>query len=216
VILPILLGAFLAGLLGSVHCVAMCGPFAASCTRAAGGLGLWHIGRVGAYAVLGALAGAAGHTLPGPAWLAPLLATVVIVWFAAGLAGLVPQPSLVPAGLSRLAASAAARPAPLAQLAFGVANGFLPCGLVYAALSVAIATDGALNGALAMVAFGTGTIPALSAAAFGLRRLMTGDLRARRLIALLVLGAGLLAVWARTGIKEVQPHQHRSNWTSSP
>ena len=61
-----LIAAFVAGLLGSVHCVGMCGAFASSCARTRGGLAAWHLGRVGTYALLGALAGSVGRLLPDP------------------------------------------------------------------------------------------------------------------------------------------------------
>ena len=66
-----LFGALLAGLAGSPHCVLMCGPFAAACSRAGGGAGVlaWHLGRITSYAGLGALAGWLGAALPGPSWL---------------------------------------------------------------------------------------------------------------------------------------------------
>jgi sulfite exporter TauE/SafE len=193
-----LLGAaFLTGLLGSVHCVAMCGAFAASCTRVPRGLPAWHAGRIATYALLGALAGAAGHLLPGPSWLPALVATVLLVWFALALAGLVAEPRLVPRSLTGAAIRAARTTSPAAQLIFGVANGFLPCGLVYSALSIPVALADPARGALAMIAFGAGTLPALSLAALGLRRFVLTSLWRRRVLALLLLAAGSWAIWTR-------------------
>ena len=192
-----LIAAFVAGLLGSIHCVGMCGAFAASCTRARGGLAAWHAGRVATYALLGSVAGAVGGFLPGPAWLPAAIASILLVWFALALAGLVPEPHLVPPGLTRVGSQAAARPSLSAQLLFGVANGFLPCGLVYSALSIPVALASPGRGALAMLAFGAGTVPALSAAALGLRRVVMGSLWRRRLFALLVLSAGGWGIWSR-------------------
>ena len=193
-----LLGAaFLTGLLGSVHCVAMCGAFAASCTRVPRGLPAWHAGRIGTYALLGALAGAAGRLLPGPPWLPAAVAAALLLWFALALAGLVPEPRLIPRGLTNAASRAARTTSPAAQAAFGVANGFLPCGLVYSALSIPVALADPARGALAMIAFGAGTLPALSLAALGLRRLVMTSLWRRRVFAVLVLAAGAWAIWSR-------------------
>jgi hypothetical protein len=161
------------------------------------GLPAWHAGRIATYALLGALAGAAGHLLPGPSWLPALVATVLLVWFALALAGLVAEPRLVPRSLTGAAIRAARTTSPAAQLIFGVANGFLPCGLVYSALSIPVALADPARGALAMIAFGAGTLPALSLAALGLRRFVLTSLWRRRVLALLLLAAGSWAIWTR-------------------
>ncbi len=202
--------AFVAGLLGSLHCVGMCGAFAASCGRTPTGLPAWHLGRIGTYAALGALAGAAGQLLPGPAWVPAGLASALLTWFALALAGLVPEPRLVPPGLVSAGRRAVESTSPGAQFLFGVVNGFLPCGLVYSALTVPVALAEPLPGALAMAAFGAGTIPALSLAALGLRRLLMASLWRRRLFALLVLSTGLWAIWARTGGHAHAGHEHHT------
>lgn len=197
---PLLLGAFLAGLAGSPHCVLMCGPFASACTRSGSGLPAWHAGRLTGYAILGAAAGAVGAVLPGPAWLPGALAVTFLLWFAAGLAGLVPEPRLVLPGLVGSGRLLQEGRGTAARYAFGVINGFLPCGLVYAALSLPVALAAPLPGALAMVAFGAGTVPLLSVAALGLRRLTPQGLVARRVVAAVVLLVGLWSIAARTGL----------------
>lgn len=204
----LLAASFLAGLLGSLHCVGMCGAFAASCTRAPLGLPAWHLGRVATYTLLGALAGAMGRFLPGPAWLPGLIAALLLVWFALGLAGLAPEPRLVLPGLSTAGARAASSRSVGAQFVFGVVNGFLPCGLVYAALGVPVALAQPLPGAIAMAAFGLGTVPALSLAALGIRRMVFTSLTRRRIFAALVLVTGLWAIWMRTNAMAMagQPH----------
>ena len=52
-----MIGAFLAGLLGGLHCAAMCGGFART---GSGSLVALHAGRIGSYALAGAIVGAAG------------------------------------------------------------------------------------------------------------------------------------------------------------
>jgi sulfite exporter TauE/SafE len=52
---------------------------------------------------------------------------------------------------------------PLHGLFFGALWGWLPCGLVYSALSLSLLTGSAWRGALTMLAFGAGTLPALVA-----------------------------------------------------
>jgi sulfite exporter TauE/SafE len=197
---PFLLTAFLAGLAGSPHCVAMCGAFASACAVHRAGFGAWHAGRLVAYAALGALAGAVGQFMPGPAWLPALLASLMLVWFALSLAGVVGQPAIPLGGITRLGQRLAGRPGLLPQFAFGVVNGFLPCGLVYSALSLPVALGQAGQGALAMLAFGSGTIPLLSAAALLLRRITAASLARRRVLAAVILVLGLAAIALRSGV----------------
>lgn len=208
--IPTLAAALVAGLLGSAHCVAMCGAFAASCSRARGGLAAWHAGRLLSYSLLGAVAGHFGRILPGPAWLPAALAAVLLLWFALALAGLVPEPRLIPPGLTLAGSRAAATGSLGAQGIFGVLNGFLPCGLVYSAAGIAIAQADAGRGALVMLAFGAGTLPALSLAAYGVRRLLLASLGRRRLLAALLLLTGLWMIWMRMSApsQHDQGHQH--------
>ena len=149
-----MLGALLAGLAGSPHCVLMCGGFATGAAAEPGGVWLWHAGKLTTYAFLGALAGALGATIPGPRWMPALVAAVFLCWFALALGGLVREPHLLIPGLVRWGRGAARRPGPGWRFVFGLATGFLPCGLVYSALSVPVALARPLPGALAMVAFG--------------------------------------------------------------
>jgi len=205
---PLLLGAFLAGLAGSPHCVMMCGPFAAACARPAAGLIPWHAGRLAGYAILGAAAGAAGAVIPGPAWLPSLIAALFLVAFAAALAGLLPEPRVVLPGFAAAGRLLREGRGPAARFGFGVVNGFIPCGLVYSALSIPVALARPLPGALAMLAFGAGTLPALSIAAVGLRRFVPASLTARRVVATLVLTAGLWSIGMRAGWWSARGSEH--------
>jgi sulfite exporter TauE/SafE len=198
--LPFLLTAFLGGLAGSPHCVAMCGAFASACAVHRPGFAAWHAGRLVSYATLGAVAGAAGQFIPGPPWVPAVLATGMLLWFALALAGLVREPAIPIAAFSRLGRRLAGRPGLVPQFGFGVINGFLPCGLVYSALSLPVALGQAGPGAMAMLAFGAGTIPLLSAAALLLRRVTAASMPRRRLLAAVVLLLGLAAIGMRSGL----------------
>ena len=188
--------AALAGLVGSPHCMGMCGSFALACGGGRRGVA-WHAGRLTTYAGLGALAGAIGGLLPGPGWVAPTVSTALLVWFAGALAGLVPEPALRIPGVSSLAGRAARSPGAVPGYLLGLSTGLLPCGLVYAALAIPVASGSALVGALSMVAFGLGTVPALAAMTAGARRWIMRDLRARRVMAAGVLLFGLASVAKR-------------------
>lgn len=180
------LGAALAmGLMGSVHCVGMCGGIASvlgagpsrSCPAGARHRGALatNVGRLTTYALLGALAGALGgafrSVIPfGAIGTGARVATaVVLVAVGLHLAG-------VGRGLGRLEAlgrplfdrvrpllSASGRPGVVAGYARGMGWGLLPCGLVYGAVALALVTGSAQGGALTMAAFGIGTLPAMLA-----------------------------------------------------
>ncbi|NJD10504.1 MAG: sulfite exporter TauE/SafE family protein, partial [Gemmatimonadetes bacterium] len=192
-----LVAAFVMGLMGSGHCLGMCGGFAAACARPRWSVLLWNAGRLTTYAVLGAIGGLAGGAVPGPRWLPVVVSLVLLVWFAAALAELVPQPRLALPGLVRAGTTLARREGPGSRYLFGVATGLLPCGMVYAALALAIAGGAPLLGAAAMVAFGLGTAPALTLLGVGVQQFAARGLWQRRTLALLVLLAGLWSIARR-------------------
>lgn len=199
-VLEILVAAAVLGLVGSPHCIGMCGPFAVACGGRAGNAFAWQAGKLLTYAALGALAGGLGGAIGGPVWIGQAVSAVLVVWFSAALAGLTPEPSLRVPGLSRLAARASGHPGITSSALLGVANGLLPCGLVYAALALAVASGSASVGALAMIAFGLGTAPLVTTFALGSRRLLAERPWARRVLALAVLVVGLWVVIQRGGM----------------
>ncbi|MEI7609694.1 MAG: sulfite exporter TauE/SafE family protein [Rhodospirillaceae bacterium] len=214
---------FFAGLTGSAgHCAAMCGPFvlaqvaarlealpAAKLSegrRLCGALLLsYHLGRAGTYMALGALAGwLVGRfgALSGVRWLsAGLLAAAALGFLAAagvrlwgrrgGAAGTAAGSLLV---LLARPLWGGAGPVGCRGFALGLILGFLPCGLLYSALAVAAATRDPLAGALGLLAFAAGTVPAL--VAVGLAGHAAGhrwrDSLARAAPAILIANAGFL------------------------
>lgn len=172
--------ALLAGLVGSPHCLGMCGGLAAAAPGPA-----WHLGRLMTYMTLGALAASVGWALPGPDWLPHAVAAALIVVMAAQLAGL-----RLPGTGSRLF-RAIGQLAPRSPWVLGLATGLLPCGLVYAALSMALSTAEPLWGAATMAAFWVGTVPALAVATLALKRLSARLPGGRMGLACLVLVLGL-------------------------
>lgn len=191
--------ALVAGLLGTPHCLGMCGGFAAACSRRRGGAWPWHAGRLATYAMLGAIAGSAGAAIGsvGPRWLAPAISAALLGWFALSLAGVVRAPVLRVPGLTRAASRAGREEGIGWRVLFGAATGLLPCGMVYAALGIAVASGDAMAGALTMLAFGVGTVPGLALMAVALQRFVAGAIWRRRAVAALVLVAGLWMVWGR-------------------
>jgi hypothetical protein len=179
----LVLAAWLTGLAGgSGHCLGMCGGIVGmlGVRRSAGIRGIAvlaaaHLGRVLGYSLAGTAVGFAGASVfggvagaPGLAALRVIAAVLVIL---IGLQLLLGRPLLL--GLEKGGAALWRRIAPLLRgllpprnaaraLVVGALWGFLPCGLVYAELTVAAASGSALAGALVMAAFGLGTMVSLS------------------------------------------------------
>ena len=203
-----LIAATMAGLVGSPHCAGMCGGFAVACGSTVGRSTAWHAGKLLTYALMGALAGAFGSLLPGTGGVAAGVSAVLIVLFALVLGGWIPEPRIRSRGLVSIATRAREVRGARGSFLFGVANGFIPCGMVWAALALPLASGSALVGAATMVAFGLGTVPMLAAVTLGARRLAVRDLRLRRLVAAGVLVSGLLSIGLRQGMVPGDGHQH--------
>jgi sulfite exporter TauE/SafE len=188
-----LLAAFAAGVAGSGHCGAMCGGIAGAVGMHGRGFVqalLSQLGRIGSYALAGALVGAVGagfgHVLQIEAWATTLRAATGVLMAVIGLQLLTGRAWLRP--LERLGLKFWQRLAPAAQrrlanrtpagaFTLGLLWGWLPCGLVYSMLLAAALSGGPLPGAALMTAFGLGTWPALLALSLGGRQL--GALAAR-------------------------------------
>lgn len=217
--LLVLGAAFLTGLLGSAHCAAMCGGIAVATAlpvrpQASWPERLWqalapNLGRIGSYTLAGAAVGGLGAGLLGALDLnaaAPWLRTLIgVVLLLAAIRLAAPRWAIrLPKGPSlpiwqRLAPLRRAIPSqgPWRPLALGVAWGWLPCGLSYTLLAAAWLEGSALHGGLLMLAFGLGTLPALTAlAAAGLRWGLPGGVWGQRAGAVLIGGAGVLTLTA--------------------
>jgi uncharacterized protein len=187
---PALLGAALAfGLVSGVHCAGMCGGIvAAFSTRPVSfgtpGIGrqlAFNAGRIATYSLLGAAAGAAGGLVfnvgaaQAAVFYAANAALVLIGLHVAGATRLLSLFERIGSPLWRLFQPQVGRllsaPRNVSVFAAGLGWGFIPCGLVYAAIATAAFAGGALQGALSMAAFGTGTLPWLLAAGVGAARL---------------------------------------------
>lgn len=200
-----LAGMFLLGLLGSGHCMGMCGPIvvalssAGASWRANMSAALYQGGRVTTYTAIGAVAGALGA---GAGGLVPLARVQVIVTLVGGLLlgafGLVllrvvGEPSLLYAGAARmplagrLMRKVVQQRGGLWSYPLGLVLGFLPCGLSMAAFTRALTAAGALNGAALVAAFAAGTLPAMLAVSWLGSRLRQRGRELGQLIAGLIL-----------------------------
>jgi sulfite exporter TauE/SafE len=176
------------GLASGVHCAGMCGGIVTAFsvsnkdrTPVSPRLLLFNCGRISSYAVGGAIAGtigALGWYSSGAQGALLLLANTVLIFVGLHLAGLrSPLRFLERLGvplwrrLQPLAARLMRKPGLAAAYGAGLAWGWLPCGLVYGALTAAAFAGSPANGALAMLAFGAGTLPWLLAAGVAAARL---------------------------------------------
>jgi sulfite exporter TauE/SafE len=143
------LAALATGLLGSLHCAAMCGPLAVAGCRARGDAWRYLLGRAVSYATVGAALGLFGRravdVLPGR--LAVLIVAAALAW--RGISLLRSPRQLVQIRLVRDLGSLL----PSSGLGLGLATGFLPCGLLIPAWLLAAATESATLGAVVMLAF---------------------------------------------------------------
>ena len=172
------------GLLGSAHCLGMCGPFAIAIGSRSSDWrdnmrrqACYSVGRIFTYAVLGAAAAFVGLRVARalaawvnvPAALA-LAAGVLLVVQGLSAADILRKSGGV--GTASCPGAAGLRTllqAPRLHHVFlaGLFTGLLPCGLLYGMLALAASTHDVVQGLATMVAFGLGTIPAMVATGIG-------------------------------------------------
>jgi sulfite exporter TauE/SafE len=186
--------AFLVGMLGGVHCAGMCGGIVGAL---AGGLDAdlrqsrWRMlsallayngGRITSYTVAGLAAGLVGQqvstlNLVGDFPAGRVLAGVFMILFGFYLAGWWHALQVFEKAGSHLWR----RIEPLGRRLLPVQGsgqawllwGWLPCGMVYAVLAMALASSSVAYGGLVMLAFGLGTLPLMVAMGFAFGRLVT-------------------------------------------
>jgi sulfite exporter TauE/SafE len=177
------IGMLLLGLLGTGHCLGMCGPLVFAFPGRTGRMAshLWyHLGRAATYVVIGGVMGGVGGALAGldgGAALGRLAGIQIGLSLAAGLfllvfglirLGLLREPHWLAAlsperipGFGGIMEGALRSDRPAAFAALGLVLGLLPCGLSYAAFSRALAAGGFAGGAFLAAAFAAGTLPGL-------------------------------------------------------
>ena len=169
--------AFVMGLAGSLHCIGMCGPLALSLpvshdnnlSRISGGL-IYNSGRILSYTSMGLIFGSLGSLVIAAKWQSGLsiaLGIIILIYllfpkryFHFSTTTILGKPfMLLRQQLGKLFQSKK-----LSSLLFiGVLNGFLPCGLVYLALTSSVISASPVNGAMFMLFFGLGTFPMMFA-----------------------------------------------------
>lgn len=224
--LPLAAAVLVASLLGSGHCVGMCGAFVAFAVSGDGAgdapapsrtalAAAYNLGRLCTYTLLGVVAGSFGAAIDlggstlGIQRVALMIAGGLMLAFAAiallRAAGVSIRTAPMPKALHRMVAAGhraafALRPLPRAAT-IGLLTTLLPCGWLYAFAITAAGTASPWLGGLVMASFWLGTLPALVAFGAGIQAL-SGPLRRRlpTITALLLAAVGLWTLLGRTHI----------------
>lgn len=172
--------AFLAGILGSFHCIGMCSGFPILVSNVTKTSRFEHLlrqliynfGRIFTYFFLGVLVGFLGFMINK---MEPVLNIQIVISIIIGLViifvglqimGLFSErqiPGFTPIYqiLKRMMSSFIRQRGRLAPFLLGLLNGFLPCPLIYGFLLVSLSRGTPQEGALLMLSLGLGTIPAM-------------------------------------------------------
>jgi uncharacterized protein len=221
-----LIALFLLGLLGTGHCIGMCGPLVVAFPGRTGRFSAhlcYHLGRLITYGGIGAVMGGVGRGLAMVSSVTgtdhlrlvarlqvalSIVAAGFLLYFGLCQLGFFRQPQWmrlaapekIP-GYRRIIRLAFVKQGAAEMLFTGLLMGFLPCGLSFAAFSRALAAGGILNGFLLLAAFGIGTLPGLlligtGATALARRYQPQSDIIAGLLMIVMGLSLGLKAITA--------------------
>ena len=211
-----ILSAIILGLMGSLHCVGMCGPIAfmlpvdqSNNYKKFGQIFIYHFGRLMAYGIIGLVFGFLGKGLSIFGAQQKLSIAIGILMI---LVVLIPYKIFNKYNLSKPIYKVISKvknqlgkelkkKSPDTFLTIGFLNGFLPCGLVYMALFGAIAMGNALQGSLYMMLFGLGTVPLMTTAIY-FSGLLKGGIRQKvqKAIPVFVVVIGLLFILRGLGL----------------
>ncbi|HEX9600136.1 MAG TPA: sulfite exporter TauE/SafE family protein [Mariniflexile sp.] len=211
-----LISAFVLGLLGSFHCIGMCGPIAfmlpvdrTNAYKKLSQITIYHFGRLLAYSIIGLVFGLVGKSFYLFGFQQQLSIAIGILMIAFVI---IPQHTLSKYHVSKpiykliskvksALGSALKKKTADTFLTIGFLNGFLPCGLVYMAVFAAIASGNALSGSLYMAIFGLGTIPLMTTAIY-FSHFLKGSMRQKiqKAIPVFVVLIGILFILRGLGL----------------
>jgi sulfite exporter TauE/SafE len=211
-----LFSAFILGLLGSFHCVGMCGPIAfmlpvdrSNNFKKITQIAIYHFGRLLAYSIIGLVFGFIGQRLYVFGFQQQLSISIGILMI---LIVIIPQKTFNKYNFSKPVYKAISKvKSALGNamkkktldtfITIGFLNGFLPCGLVYMALFAAIAGGNTISGSIYMTAFGLGTIPLMTTTIY-FSQFLKGKTRQRiqKIIPVFVIMIGILFIIRGLGL----------------
>lgn len=205
------LAAFMTGLLGSAHCLGMCGALVSGffMKNRDGGMrtyAAYHAARLAIYSLIGLVAAAIGTVLVASGGvgvaqgLLQILAGAIVILLGLDIAGLSPirnSLGFAPIAWLRKQFVGATRRGPVVGAAIaGAINGMMPCSMTMAMAVQATTAPSIPEGILLMLVFGAGTLPSMLSAS-----VLFGKLGPRlrgwllRIAALFVIGLGLATLW---------------------
>ncbi len=210
------ISALIFGLLGSFHCVGMCGPIAfllpvdrSNSFKKVTQIVVYHFGRILAYSLIGLVFGLIGSSLNLFGMQQQLSIAIGLLMI---LVMIIPAKTFNKYNLSKPLYKLVSKvknslgkelkkKSTDTFLTIGFLNGLLPCGLVYMAVFGALASGGAMEGTLYMAVFGLGTIPLMTSAIY-LGNFLSGKVRQhiRKAIPVFVIFMGCLFVMRGMGL----------------
>lgn len=211
-----LYSAFILGLLGSLHCVGMCGPIAfmlpvdrSNSFKKVTQISVYHIGRLLAYAIIGLCFGLIGKSL----YLFGIQQQLsIVIGVLMIVVVLIPVQTFNKYNLSKplyrviskvksSLGKALKKKTADTFLTIGFLNGFLPCGLVYMAVFASLTMSSAIESSLYMMLFGLGTIPLMTTAIY-LGKFLNSTVKQRiqKAIPVFVVIIGLLFIIRGMGL----------------
>ncbi len=208
--------ALIFGLLGSFHCVGMCGPIAfmlpvdrSNSFRKVSQIFIYHFGRFLAYSLIGLFFGLIGKSLYIFGIQQQLSIAIGVLMI---LVVLIPVQTFNKYNFSKpiykiiskvktALGSALKKKTADTFLTIGFLNGFLPCGLVYMAVFASLTMQNAVQGSLYMALFGLGTIPLMTSAIY-LGKFLNTTIKQRiqKAIPVFVIFIGLLFILRGLGL----------------
>ncbi len=210
--------ALLAGLVTSVHCVAMCGPLSCAFmpvreTNVSPHLVLtvYHVSKLVGYLIVGVLAGAFGGVIVSTledSWLNYLPWLLVFFFLLVGfrLDRYFPKPKWLTQFYGRLTQRFRFFSKPVAAGLIGIASPLLPCGPLYMIFGLCLFSGSALKGAEFAVGFGVGTLPLLwlAQSQFMRVRLLRDPLVLARVQRIAALVAATVLLWRLRGMLGIE------------
>ena len=209
------LSAIIFGLLGSFHCVGMCGPIAfmlpidrKNKTKGVLQILSYHLGRLLTYSLIGLLFGLLGKGFYFFGFQQQLsiivgMSMILIILFPKFFSKVNFSKNInkIIFKVKNALGKELKKKGNDTFLTIGFLNGFLPCGLVYMAVFGALATTNALSGSLYMFLFGLGTIPLMTSVVY-LGNFTKGTLRNKiqKTIPIVVVFIGVLFVLRGLGL----------------
>lgn len=208
--------ALILGLLGSFHCVGMCGPIAfmlpvdrTNSFRKITQIFTYHFGRLLAYSIIGLFFGLVGKSLYIFGFQQQLSIAIGVLMIIVVLIPVQtfnrynfskPVYNIISKVKSSLGKALKKKTADT-FLTIGFLNGFLPCGLVYMAVFASLAMQSTTQGSLYMILFGLGTIPLMTTAIYiGKFLNIKAKQRIQKAIPVFVIIIGLLFIIRGLGL----------------